>query len=113
MSIAWPALLRLSGEAELQVVQNQAEWDADPHLHAAHYLADDILIDAEGHIHALQPQTNRRVLPVATGEVASLQEVIAYVQAHSAQMGACCVAKFSASTIREAIASVTQRHCLP
>lgn len=112
MSIAWPALLRLTGEAELLVVHDQAQWDGDPHLHAAHYLPTDVLIDAEGAIHRLRRETHGPVALQSTGHSATLAEVIADVQAHAAQAGSCCVAKFSATTIREAIAAVEDGRCL-
>lgn len=106
MTIAWPALLRFTGAAELLVVHDQAQWDYDPHLHAAYYLPTDVLIDAEGKIYDLQCRARQRVVPHATGNTATLVEVIAAVQAHAAQAGFCCVAKFSAASIREAITAV-------
>lgn len=112
MEIVWPALLRLSGDAELQVVRDALQWESDPHLHAAHYLPADTLIDVEGHVYALDRKTEGRVSPVFTGEKVLLETVIAAVQAHAAQMGSCCVAKFSASTIGEAIAAVEDGRCL-
>jgi hypothetical protein len=112
MEIVWPALLRLSGEAELQVVHDAMQWSSDPHLHGAHYLPSDTLIDAEGRVYALDCKTEGRVSPVFTGEKASLETVVTAVQAHAAQMGSCCVAKFSVSSIREAIDAVEDGRCL-
>lgn len=112
MEVVWPALLRLTGEAELLVVHDAHGWNSDPHLHAAHYLPSDMLLDAEGRLYTLERQADGRIHPAATGATASLEEVIATVQAHAAQMGACCVAKFSAATIREAIAAVEDGRCL-
>ena len=112
MSVAWPALLRLTGEAELLVVHDRVQWESDPHLHAAHYLPTDVLIDAEGKIHGLQREPDGRVVPQITGKTAALAEVIADVQAHAAQAGSCCVAKFSAASIREAIMAVDDGRCL-
>lgn len=112
MEIMWPALLRLSGEAELQVVHDALQWDSDPHLHAAHYLPSDALIDAEGRIYMLERTMEGRASPVFTGEHASLETVVAAIQAHAAQSGSCCAAKFSAATIREAIAAVEDSRCL-
>jgi hypothetical protein len=112
MSVAWPALLRLTGEAELLVVQDQAQWDGDPHLHAVHYLPTDVLIDAAGVIHGLRRETHGRIALQPTGQMVTLAQVIADVQAHAAQAGSCCVAKFSAASIREAIAAVEDGRCL-
>jgi hypothetical protein len=112
MNVAWPALLRLTGEAELLVVHDQAQWEGDPHLQLAHYLPTDALIDADGKIHSLQREANGRVVPQPTRHTATLAEVITAVQAHAAQAGSCCVAKFSAASIREAIMAVEDGRCL-
>lgn len=106
MSIAWPALLRLHGEAELTAFHDQAAWERE--MHTTHYLPEDALIDAEGNLYTIQSPS---ALPIATGQRISLAEVVALVQAHAAQRGDCCVAKFSAASIRDAIEAVSEELC--
>lgn len=111
MNIAWPALLRLTGDAELQVVLDQQDWNHDSHLHATHYLPTDVLIDAAGQIYGLQHREGHLVVPRPTGHAATLDEIVTAVQAHSAQAGSCCAVKFSANSIREAIAAIATPRC--
>jgi predicted NAD/FAD-binding protein len=107
--ITWPAMLRLTGEAELAYLHDQADWDM--HAHGSHYLATDVLIDAAGAIYTLERGTDGNIRPQATGKSAALDEVVDAVRGHAAQLGSCCVAKFSASSIPEAIAAVRSFHC--
>jgi hypothetical protein len=93
-------------------VHDQSQWEGDSHLHLAHYLPTDALIDADGKIHSLQREANGRVVPQPTRHTVTLAEAITAVQAHAAQAGSCCVAKFSADSIREAIMAVEDGRCL-
>ena len=104
--IAWPAIIKYSGDAELAFVDSQSAWDADRHLHGARYEKSDALIDSKGEIYALLNHAKSHVQPEPTGKFASLDEVLELVRAHAAQSGACCVAKFSASSVEEAVRSV-------
>lgn len=106
-SITWPAIIKYSGQAELAYVKDQAEWDADVHLHGFRYEKADVLIDSVGEIYALPNAVNGSVRPESTREFARLDEVIEMVRAHAAQMGSCCVSKFYASTIHDAVCAVS------
>ena len=106
--ITWPAIIKYSGEAELTYVESQAEWNADAHLHGFRYEKADVLIDSNGEIYALSNVVvNDSVRPEPTGKLASLEKVIEMVRAHASQMGSCCVSKFSASSIQEAVYAVS------
>lgn len=107
--ITWPAIVKYAGEAELAYVEDQAAWDADAHLHGFRYEASDVLIDSNGATYALPNAAHGWVKPEPTGKSASLEEVIEMVRAHAAQMGSCCVAKFSASSIQEAFCAISLR----
>jgi hypothetical protein len=106
-SIAWPAIIKYAGQAELAYVKDQTEWDADEHLHGFGYEKTDVLIDSNGEIYTLSHVMNGSVRPKPAGEVVLLEEVIEMVRAHAAQMGACCVSKFYASSIYEAVCAVS------
>lgn len=112
-TIAWPALLRLHGEAELQVIHDQHEWDHTSHWHTSHYVPADVLIDSTGMLYDLQTRRLGRVIPAPTGAKATLEEILTAVQAHAAQMSACCAAKVAVSSIAQAIASVDAPRCPP
>lgn len=106
-SIAWPAIVKYAGQAELAYVNDQTEWDADVHRHGLRYEKDDMFIDSKGEIYTLSNALNGSVRPTPTGKHALLAEVIEMVRAHAAQMGTCCVSKFYASSIYEAVCAVS------
>ena len=105
--ITWPAIIKYAGEAELAYVKDQAAWEADAHLHGFRYEKADMLIDVCGEIYSLSNVANGSVRPEPTGKFTQLEEVIELVRAHAAQQGSCCVAKFYAASIREAIGAVS------
>ena len=105
-AIVWPAIIKYAGQAELAYVQDQAQWDADAHLHGSRYEKTDVLIDSNGEIYMLSNAVNGSVRPESTGKFTELEEVIEMVRAHASQMGSCCISKFSALSIREAVCAV-------
>jgi hypothetical protein len=105
--ITWPAIIKYAGQAELAYVKDQAEWDADAHLYGFRYEKADVLIASNGEIYTLSNAANGSMRPAPTGKFASLEEVIEMVRAHASQMDSCCVAKFSASSIQEAVCAVS------
>jgi hypothetical protein len=106
-SIAWPAIIKYAGQAELAYVKDQAAWDADALLYGFRNEKADVLIDSNGEIYTLSNVMNGSVRPEPACEVVLLEEVIEMVRAHAAQMGACCVSKFYASSIYEAVCAVS------
>ena len=108
--IIWPAILKYDGDAELAFIADQAAWNNDPHLHNASYVADDMLIDSQGCIHSLANHLESQVTPQATAGSLSLQQVITLIKAHLSELGSCCVSKFYASSIQQAISIVGDSH---
>lgn len=104
-SIAWPAIIHYAGQDELAFVGDQVDWDKDPTRHRFQYRDTDRLIDADGRIYNLR-HANGTALPVPTGRHASLHEVVDLVRTHAARTGTCCISKYFAPTIREAILAV-------
>ncbi|HEY0268518.1 MAG TPA: DUF4144 family protein, partial [Methyloradius sp.] len=84
----------------------QTSWEKGQYLQAIRYHASDALIDAEGSLYQLVNAANGNVRLQKLNKEASLQEVIEMIRAHSAELGECCVAKFSATSIQEAIGSI-------
>lgn len=98
--IAWPALLEYAGHAELDYVANEHQWNQQMRHLRTH--RNDRLIDAEGRLYRPVRHDDHIELQ-ALGSCLSLDEAILLVQRHEAATGHCCVAKFSASSIRECI----------
>ena len=44
----WPAILKVSGDPELALIKDQAQWDSDPHLLATASCGSHMLIDYHG-----------------------------------------------------------------
>lgn len=104
--IIWPAVLKYAGEAELAFIADQAAWDHDADLHSASYVADDMLIDSQGFIHSLTSTKESPIRLEATTRSLSLPEVIALIKEHLSEQGSCCVSKFYAPSIQQAITMI-------
>ena len=105
VSITWPAIIHYTGQDEVEFVADQANWDHDPTWHRFQYRETDQLIDADGRIYQLR-HANGMALPVPTGRYSSLHEVVDLVRTHAARAGTCCISKYFAPTIKEAILAV-------
>jgi hypothetical protein len=105
----WPAIIKYAGEAELGFFSSQSAWD-DVGLHVsghqASYQALDVLIDSSGEIYSIANKINGLVEPAPSGRTATLHELIEMVRAHASVLGSCCVSKFYAASIPEAILMV-------
>ena len=104
-SITWPAIIHYTGQDELAFIADQANWACDPAWQRFQYRETDRLIDADGRICRLR-NTNGMALPVPTGRYASLHEVNDLVRMHASRTGNCCISKYFAPTIKEAILAV-------
>lgn len=95
--ILWPAIIHHAGQAELIYIKDEPQWLA--HVQTPqHFHAQDRLIDSTGHAYSL---TNG--IPNFSGRTVALDELLNLIRAHAAEAGQCCVAKFSAASIPQAI----------
>src|SRR5450830_1231056 len=101
--LIWPAIIHYHGQAELAFIADQLAWEKGQYLQAVRYHPSDALIDAEGCLYQILTNADGSVSLQRLNEKASLQEVIEMIRAHAAELGACCVAKFSATSIQDAI----------
>jgi hypothetical protein len=101
--VAWPGIIKYSGDAELVYVASRTRWESDSALRCDHYHRDDRLIDTTGASFRLTALRDGGVMPESTGEILSLEAVVMLLKEHAAQSGACCVAKLGASSVAEAI----------
>lgn len=98
MNIHWPAIIDYSGHAELGFIHNLAEWQEASKLKHT-FQSQDRLIDAHGYIYTLNSPDE----PLGTGSKIQLDILIQRIQEHASHIGMCCVEKFSANSIEEAI----------
>jgi len=94
----WPAIVEYSGQAELAFVRDQSQWDRELELHNASYRPQDRLIDSLGLVFNMSGKKLQ-----ASGKSIGLDELVLLIQTHASLNGECCVAKFSANSIVEAM----------
>ena len=93
----WPALLQCVGSDELTVFHSESEWDDYAPIALGQSHSEDRLIDSLGRCF--------RVDDAALSECGQcdLSEVISLIRAHLADQGHCCVTKFGARSVADAI----------
>jgi hypothetical protein len=102
--IQWPAIIKLHADDELIFVSDAVQFASDAALQLTHVQAQDRLIDSSGAVYHI---SNRPTLELAsTGVMLSLDEVEDLLRSHLSNNGTCCVSKFYATSIREALVSV-------
>ena len=106
--VEWPALIKLQGDDELLFFASQQAWTNSDEAQHGFFTDDDRLIDSQGDVFRFLLTPERRVGLHKTGEYVSKDELIALVKAHMSLIKACCVSKFYADTVSEAILAVQQ-----
>lgn len=99
--VHFPAVIKLHADDELMLVATSADFENNPDLGRMYFQPQDILIDKLGHVFKL---CNAEQLTLtATSDVMQMDEIIKLIQLHLSNHGTCCVAKFSADTIEDAL----------
>jgi hypothetical protein len=102
--VNFPAVIKLHADDELMLITNKFEFENDQNLSNMYFQPQDILIDKRGHVFNLHKA--ERLTLLKTDDILSLDEVIMLVKLHLSNHGACCISKFSAESIEDAL------HCL-
>lgn len=103
-SIQWPAIVKLDADDELIFISDADEFANDKALRQMQLQAQDKLIDSMGAVFTIR---NRPALTLTAAESAlSLDAVEDLLRLHLSNHGTCCVSKFHANSIREALMSV-------
>lgn len=102
--IQWPAIIKLYADDELIFVPDTAQFASDVALQLTHVQARDMLIDSSGTVYSIKNSHIPEL--VRTGSMLSLDEVEELLRLHFSNNGTCCVSKFYAPSIREALVSV-------
>lgn len=103
-SVQWPAIIKLHTDDELIFVTDAVQFDSDAALQLTHVQAQDRLIDSSGAVYYI---SNRPALELApTGVMLSLDQMEDLLRLHLSNNGTCCLSKFFAPTIRDALLSV-------
>ena len=102
--IQWPAIIKLHADDELIFVPDAVQFVSDVSLQLTHVQAQDMLIDSNGAVYSIKNSQIPEL--VRTGSMLSLDEVEELLRLHLSSNGTCCVSKFYAPSIREALISV-------
>jgi len=99
--VNFPAVIKLHADDELMLIADKSNFEDDQHLKDMYFQPQDILIDSLGHVFKLH-KTHELTL-LKTANVMPLNDVIKLVQLHLSNHGTCCISKFSADSIPEAL----------
>ncbi len=103
-SVDWPAIIKLDGDGELIYVADAGQLIEDSALQQTYFREQDKLIDSSGSTYRINVGSTLNLTP--TNECMTLEEIEVLLQLHLSNHGTCCVAKFHANSIREALMSV-------
>jgi hypothetical protein len=99
--IDWPAIIQLKSDDELILIKNNEQFLSDPNIQGLILQPEDRLIDSQGRVFFLKKFQN--ITLTSAFYSLSLIEIQEMLQRHLSCLGTCCVAKFDASSIPEAI----------
>jgi len=102
--VQWPAIIKLQADDELIFVSDATQFAGDNTLQLTHFQTQDMLIDSSGAVYSISKSQTLDL--VNTGLLLSLHDVEVLLRLHLSSNGNCCVSKFYAPSIREALASV-------
>jgi len=102
--LQWPAIIKLHADDELIFVPDAVQFVSVVALQLTHIQAQDMLIDSSGAVYHISNKPKLELAPTAV--MLSLDEVEELLRLHLSNNGTCCVSKFFAPSIRDALMSV-------
>ena len=88
--VAWPAVLKYPGSAELVIVDDYEEWTLDPDVYGRQYAPNDVLIDSAGTEYRIEcdgAAPRGRARPEPTGKIVVPSEFLKLAEQHLAASG--------------------------
>lgn len=102
--VHWPAIIKLDGDDELIYVADAGQLIDDSELQQTYFREQDKLVDSSGSAYRISKDSTLTLTP--TNEWMRLAEIEELLQLHLSNHGTCCVTKFHANSIREALMSI-------
>jgi hypothetical protein len=99
--VNFPAVIKLHADDELMLIANKFAFENDHNLTNMYFQPQDILIDSRGHVFNIQKA--ERLYLLKADDILPLDEIIKLVKLHLSNHGACCISKFSADSIEDAL----------
>ncbi len=100
-NIVWPAIIKLNGDDELIYIANADQFSQDKTLKHTQFHSKDRMIDSLGSVYSVIK--NSKLSLTRTSDRLSLEQIEVLLQRHLSNHGTCCVAKFHANSIEDAI----------
>lgn len=109
MSIAWPAIIKYSGEDELLFIKDESTWLADDDLSAYAYDESDVLVDSNSAIYSLDYDVKIERTHIKAQQTAvSLDQFEVWVKNHLVLLNQCCSSKLSLLSITDGFVLLEQ-----
>lgn len=99
--VHFPAIIKLHADDELILIADKSTFENTQNLKNMYFQPQDIVIDKRGHIFKIE-QSQHLVLS-KTCDVMQLEDIIKLIQLHLSNDQTCCVSKFSAHSIQDAL----------
>lgn len=103
-NIQWPIIIQLYGDDELIYIAAAQQMQSDKTLHQMQFQPQDKVIDSHGSIYDISKTPSLTL--TSTGRRLILPQIEDLLRLHLSSHGNCCVAKFHASSVADAINSV-------
>ena len=104
LTINWPAVIQLKSDDELIFVSDYEEFLSDTSIQNLLLQNEDRLIDSLGKVYLLGKSKSLEIIPTKSN--LTLGQVQLILQRHLSSLGSCCIAKFNANSISEALGFV-------
>ncbi len=103
--INWPALLKLEGDDELYYFGSEQECVNE--IEQLILSNEDHLIDSQGRVFTVKPDSENQFGFVATGKTYTLDDITQLIQNHEFNAAQVCITKIVFTSIEQAIAALS------
>lgn len=98
----WPAVVRFDNSDELDVIEDDSSWRS----YANSVAGSCQLISSDGSVYLIVHDSNGSVVLENSDTIISVENAVNLARCHMAAQAHCCVSKFNASSVEEAIAAI-------
>jgi len=97
----WPAIVRFDNSDELDAIEDEMSW----HAYSNSLVSSCQLISSDGTVYSVVTESNGFKLKDSNTKI-SVDTAVNLARCHMAAQAHCCVSKFNASSVEEAIAAI-------
>jgi len=100
--VKWPAIVRFDNSDELDVIEDEANWRE----YASSIGGSCQLISSDGTVYSISRTPDGSATLDNSGSAINVDNAVDLARCHMAAQAHCCVSKFNASSVEEAIAAI-------